>query len=352
MTDVPPPADQEGSQAGALEDFAVRARMAARTSRLDEALVKLLDACDTVGVEPLLLKGAALARTLYRSDESRGYYDVDLLVAEADLPVIGEVLEGLGYRNVSELQGVDDVAGILHAQIWSRLAPEYGNLTIDLHWQLYGCEAPPQIVWDALSTRRELIDVAGREVRTLDRPGLALHLALHVAQHGPDDLKAAGDLSRGLERWSPEIWRQAAELAGELRALEALAAGLRLVPGGEAVATRLELPDADVLLWQIEHRGERPRGTFHMQAFTDARGLGERIQLLRRSLLPSRAWIVWEHPWAANGPLRFFAAYCAHVVRAPAWAIRAWRFRRRKLKLLTAGSEEARAPDSPAPRGR
>jgi hypothetical protein len=332
MTELPPPADQEGRQTGALEDFAVRAPQAARRARLDAALVEVLDACAEVGVEPLLLKGAALARTLYRSDESRGYFDVDLLVAPQDLSAVGQVLYGMGYRNVTELQGVDDVAGILHAQMWSSLVPEFGNLTVDLHWQLYGCEAPPQVVWRTLSARQMLIDVAGRRVRTLDRPGLALHLALHVAQHGPDDLKAAADLNRGLERWSPEIWHQAAELAGELAAVEAFAAGLRLVPGGDLVARRLDLPAADALLWQIAHRGERPRGTFHIQAFTEARGFRQRMNLLRRSLLPTRAWIVWEHPQAGKSRLRLFAAYCAHILRAPVWAARAWRFRRRNQK--------------------
>jgi Uncharacterised nucleotidyltransferase len=335
VTDVSPPADQEGRPTGALEDFAVRAQKAARTDRLDAALIEVLDACAAVGLEPLVLKGAALARTLYRSDESRGYFDVDLLVAPEDLPAAGGVLDGMGYQNLTELQGIDDVAGILHAQLWVRLVPDFGNLTFDLHWQLEGCRAPAQEVWETLSARRASIDVAGHQVHTLDQPGLALHLALHVAQHGPDDLKAAGDLSRGLERWSPEIWREAAGLATELQAVEAFAAGLLLDPAGELLARRLELPAADALLWQIAHRGERPRGTFHLQAFSEARGLRDRMDLVRRSLLPTRAWIVWEHPWAARGRLRLSAAYCVHILRAPAWAIRAWRFRRRYRKGLT-----------------
>lgn len=332
MTDVSPPADQEGRQARALEDFAARATNTARTSRLDSALVEVLDACDAVGVEPLLLKGAVLARMLYRSDESRGYFDVDLLIAEDDLPAVAQVLDRMDYRNVTELQGIDDVAGILHAQVWARLVPDYGNLTVDLHWHLDGCEAPPQTVWRILSARHGLIEVGGRSVRTLDRPGLALHLALHVAQHGPDDLKAVADLNRGLERWSPEIWHQAKELAGELQALEAFSAGLRLVPGGNLVAEQLDLPAADAVLRQIAQRGDRPRGTFHMQAFSEARGLRERLNLLRRSLLPTRAWILWENPKARRSRLRLVTAYCAHLLRAPAWAVRAWRFRRRNLK--------------------
>jgi Uncharacterised nucleotidyltransferase len=330
MTEVTPPADREERRRGGLEDFAVRARDAARVSRLNAALVEVLDGCAAVGVEPILLKGAALAQTLYRSDERRGYFDLDLLVAEEDLSAVGQVLDGMDYRNVTEFQGIDDVAGILHAQLWSRLIPGFGGVTVDLHWQLEGCRAPPEEVWDVLNARRASIDVAGRQVHTLDQPGQALHLALHLAQHGPDDLKAAGDLSRGLERWPPEVWDEAAELARELAAVESFAAGLRLVPHGDEVAHRLNLPSPDDLLWEIAHRDERPRGTFHLQAFSEARGLRERMNLLRRSLVPKREWIVLEHPKARTSRLRLFAAYFAHISRAPAWAARAWHFRRRR----------------------
>jgi hypothetical protein len=315
-----------------LEDFAVRARGVARITRLNSALVDVLDGCAAAGVEPILLKGAALARTLYRSDENRAYFDLDLLVAEQDLRAVGEVLAGMDYQNVTEFQGIDDVAGILHAQLWARLVPDFGNLTVDLHWQLDGCTAPAEEVWEVLNARRASIDVAGREVHTLDQPGLALHLALHVAQHGPEDLKAAGDLSRGLERWPPQVWDQAAELALELGAVELFAAGLRLVPDGDMTARRLDLPAADDALWQIAHRGERPRGTFHLKAFSEARGVRERMDLLRRSLVPKREWIELEHPEARTSRLRLIAAYTAHILRAPAWAARAWRFRRRNLK--------------------
>src|SRR4051794_36831300 len=128
MTEVPPPADREGRQTGALEDFAVRARDAARVSRLNAALVEVLDGCAAVGVEPILLKDAALAQTLYRSDERRSYFDLDLLVAEEDLSAVGQVLDGMDYRNVTEFQGIDDVAGILHAQLWARLIPDFGGV--------------------------------------------------------------------------------------------------------------------------------------------------------------------------------------------------------------------------------
>jgi hypothetical protein len=312
----------------ALEEYVARTRLIARRTDLDAAALEALDALRAAGVDALLLKGAVLARTLYRPDEHRGYFDIDLLVAPADLVVAGSVLASLGYTNVSELHGVDDVAGILHAQLWSRLDPGFGNVSIDLHWRLAGCEASPPTAWNALSRNRTTVELGGRRVATLGSSGRALHVALHAAQHGPDDLKAMGDLDRGLIRLPPEIWEEAAQLARDVRATEAFAAALRLLPAGVILADELALPHAETLLWRIAHHDERPRGVFHLQAFTDASSLRERIVVVRRSLLPTRAWIVWERPWAAMGRLRLLAAYAMHIVRAPVWAARAWAFRR------------------------
>lgn len=140
-----------------------------------------MNALGAAGVDAILLKGAGLARMLYRSDESRAYFDVDLLVAPSDVTAAGRVLADLGYSNLRELHGIDDVAGILHADSWSRSVQGFGNVTIDLHGRLAGCEGPPEVAWSVLSARRAFIELAGHRVVTLDRSALALHLALHAA---------------------------------------------------------------------------------------------------------------------------------------------------------------------------
>lgn len=312
-----------------MEEFAHRARMVARVPGVDAAALEACDALAAAGVDALLLKGRSLARGLYRPGEHRGYFDIDLLAAPDDQAPAGAVLAALGYVNVTEMRGVDDVAGILHEQHWSRFVPEFGNVSIDLHWKLPGCEAPADAVWTTLSRHRSTIELEGRHVPTLDRAGLALHLALHAAQHGPGELKALGDLKRGLSRWPYETWEQATRLAHELQAVDAFAAGLQLLPAGLARSDELGLPRADAGLWVIAHRDERPRGAFHLQAFSEAASARQRIGVVRRALLPKRAWIVWEYPWAARGRFRLLAAYGRHALRSPAWAARAWRFRRR-----------------------
>ena len=318
-----------GAGDDALRDFASRARDASRREEIDRDASTAVTALTEAGVDVLLLKGAALARTLYRHGETRTYGDADLLVRPSAIDRARQTLTGLGYRSIEELKGIDDVAGVLHAENWSRLDPSLGNLTIDLHRRLAGCDAPAESAFDLLFARRAPVELGGRAVYTFDEPGLALHVALHVAHHGPADLKATADLERGLERWPVETWREAAGLASELEAVESLATGLALIPSGVWLLAQLGVAPSASRLWGIENRRRRPRGTFHLEAWHEASGASARLSVLRRALFPPPAWIRWEYPWAGKGAVRLGLAYTLHVVRAPRWALRAWRYARR-----------------------
>jgi len=100
------------------------------------------------------------------------------------------------------------------------------------------------------------------------------------------------------------------------------------VPGGAVLASELRLPAAGGVLWTIANRDRRPRGTFHLEAFAGGRGARERLLVLLRALFPRREWIAWQYPWARKTGLRLMMARALHVLRAPIWAVKAWRFRR------------------------
>lgn len=321
------PSDGPAAREQALTEFAARSREARRRANLDRATADLIDELGDAGVEVLLLKGAALAQALYAPDRERGYYDVDLLVAPEDRPIAEDVLARLGYRNITSDQGIEDVAGILHAELWTR-RDEVGNVSIDLHWRLAGCDASEQKIWQSLRADAQIIHVERREVLTPGDAGLALHSALHVAQHGTPDVKAVADLKLGLARWPIDVWEKAADLARELDGLEAFTAGIRLVPEGDAVARLLELGSGDRVLRDLQLRGARPRGTFHLDALTRAATMRDRLTVLRLALIPPPNWIRWEMRWAADGKAQLAAGYLLHLARAPLWAARAIRFSR------------------------
>lgn len=310
----------------ALHDLAARVGRPDRRILLNAAVVELMDHLQCRGVPALLLKGPALSARLYRVDEHRACTDIDVLVARDSLGVAAAALAELGYENLSKREGIDDVAGVLSAQTWFR---PYG-VPVDLHWRLPGCRE----AWETLYAGRDTIELEGRTVATLGLTAMALHVATHAAQHGPGDLKAMSDLTRALRRWTPGEWSVAATLAAAMQATDAFAAGLRLVPEGAVIADELGLPAAQRLLWSIEHRDSRPRGMFHLEALSQARGIRERMSLLRRSLFPTRAWIAWEYRTQGSRK-RMLAGYVRHLLRAPAWATRAWHYARRRRRALS-----------------
>jgi len=61
-------------------------------------LSRVLAALAATGVEPLLMKGAALAYQLYPSPALRARQDADLLIREADLAATDRALAAGGYR--------------------------------------------------------------------------------------------------------------------------------------------------------------------------------------------------------------------------------------------------------------
>jgi Uncharacterised nucleotidyltransferase len=224
--------------------------------------------------------------------------------------------------------GVDDVGGVVHAHTWVRKV--YGDPTmIDLHHWLSGAHAPPAEAWAVLVAHRTCIEVGGHRAAVLDPAGQAMHLALHAAQHGAAYGRQLDELALALQRWPADVWDAAAALAAEIGATPVFAAGLRLLLRGAAEAERLRLPRTDEEDWTIRNRKARPRGTFHIRALAEASTVSERLSILRRSLLPDRAWIVHQHPAAKHRTIRLIGAYATHLAHAPGWAARAWWFRRR-----------------------
>jgi hypothetical protein len=143
-----------------------------------------------------------------------------------------------------------------------------------------------------------------------------------------------------LERWPADVWQQARMLASELKADAAFSTGLRLIPEGARLARALSLPTDSALEWEVAHRAERPRGTFHVEAFRDASTLRERAAVARRALFPDRRWLAVEYHWSQRGAVWRALAYGLHAARSPVWAARAWAFRRRARRARAVSTRQ------------
>jgi hypothetical protein len=70
---------------------------AQRNQKIAGQLAELLAACAGQNIQVIVLKGALLAQTVYAEAALRPMNDIDLLFQPADLPRVGQFLEGLGY---------------------------------------------------------------------------------------------------------------------------------------------------------------------------------------------------------------------------------------------------------------
>jgi hypothetical protein len=285
----------------------------ARTMATDRVTAEVVEAFRSAGIRSILLKGPAVARWLYDEGAVRSYLDCDLLVAPQDFESAERIMVDLGFRR----EGLDTIPGDWpkHARAWYR--DDGGN--VDLHRTLFGAGVPDDELWGVLSPRTERISVGGSEVETLTEPGRALVLVLHAAKDGPRVAKVRHDLGHALERVEPTVWEQASRLAGLLDASRAFAAGLRLLPAGQEVARRLDLPSEVPMEAALRRKGGAPPLAVGMEWLAAEPGFRRKAGLVTRKVFPPPAFMRAWTPLARRGPLGLAAAY----VWRPFWVL--WR---------------------------
>ena len=148
---------------------------------------------------------------------------------------------------------------------------------------------PDGLLWEAFSADTETVPVGGVEVRVLGRTALALHVVVHAVQHG-FKCHTDEDLRRAITVMSADEWRPVADLAARLGIAGILGFGLRHHAAGAEIADRLTLPPlspADPWAWMLS----APRGSASLTEFWSAPTLRAKVRRIRRTLLPSPAWI-------------------------------------------------------------
>ena len=266
---------------------------------VDRLTAELAEAFAEDGVPCILLKGPVIARWLYDDGSVRPYNDCDLLVPPRQLAAAQTILRQRGFA--------DTASPLAHPRLdsheWARAEHH-----VDLHTTLIGIRAEAQTVWDELSSMTETEQVGGVTVQVLGLAARALHIALHAAQHGPEDEKPTEDLRRALLLVSEQTWRDAAELAVRLHAVAAFATGLRLLPAGAELATRLDL--AKAVSAEAALRLEPVPLALAFEHLAGVAGWRARLTIVLRELVPTPAFMCWWSPLARRGRLGLAAAYC------------------------------------------
>jgi Uncharacterised nucleotidyltransferase len=299
--------------------FAERAWATTQRAAVDQVAVDVAGRLRGAGVPALLLKGASFADWLY-PDGTRVYVDVDLFVPRDRVEASEALLSELGYGLQASPEDMPADRPI--ASHWG--GPD-GGAPIDLHWALPEAGGDPSVQWTELARATDRLTLAGGEVETLGEAGRCLLVALHGVRHA-DLPRPAEDLARALRVADLDTWREAADLARRIDALDGFSAGLRTQPAGaelaESIGVAAPRSARAILLTQSP-----PPGADGVDALLTARGARARARLIARTLVPTRRWMRANTARGRRGGAWLALAYAWHpfgvMARLPA-ALRAW----------------------------
>lgn len=229
-----------------------------RMARLEQRLRETLAALRAAGIDVILLKGAGLAATVYRSFAERPMADLDLLVRPEHGAEAWEVVRRTGWRP----EGLDGHDGLYaEHQHYPPLVDEGGtNLGLDLHTALLSAGHPFELTLAQIWGRAEPVPGLGPGVYVLDRATQALHLCLHFAWSHvmrASAWRTFRDLGTLLDSGRID-WGELVDLARSTRAATCSYWTLRLardLAGVEVPAeslARLSPPGSDLLLRCLE----------------------------------------------------------------------------------------------------
>ena len=272
---------------------------------IDALTEEIFEALHERGIDPILLKGPAVASWLYDPPSARSYNDLDLMVAADRVSATVSVLEAFGFSAADEL--------LPGNRPWvARAFARDDGATVDLHRALVGVRVAPSRCWEILRSHTATLSWRGRTFRSLDEIGRTLHVALHAAQHGAASATAREDLGRALDLVSFTTWAKAAGLARELDASGAFATGLRLLPNGSEMAHRLGVVDDRSVDSQLtaDALPDLTRSfALGFEWLSTRRGLVAKTGYVIRKLLPPPQWLRAWTPIARRGPIGLALGY-------------------------------------------
>ncbi|MCX6689175.1 MAG: nucleotidyltransferase family protein [Methanoregula sp.] len=153
---------------------------AARNLLAGRQIQAVTDALKDAGIPVILLKGQALARTVYPDQALRQSSDIDLLVQPHNLPAAEAVLEKMGYVCPAKTH---QISFEQHHDVYK---PPGKGLPVELHWVTDMAFDMVPLGWlDDAFSRRIPVRSSDLSCDTFSHPDHLLFLAFHnVFQHG------------------------------------------------------------------------------------------------------------------------------------------------------------------------
>lgn len=287
----------------------LRARAAGTAAAIaarDRESIRMLASLDRARVRHVVLKGLALAYTVYPQPWMRPRSDSDLLVRASDLPALDEVFRAEGYARLPHVRG-DLTLPQRHYDKVDRAGAQHNW---DVHWRLTSshvlAEAPSDDeVWEHAGA----VDAIGGAAAPA-LPHTLMIACVHRLAHHHDDPRLVWlwDIRLLLEAMSAEDVNEFGRLAArDLASASACGRSLavaRDLCGAPIPPVLLPLLDASsvatpaAFLWS----GSRKRVTYLMGELR-AMPAGRRLRALREHVFPSLSSMRERYPSAPRALL-------------------------------------------------
>ncbi len=262
-----------------------------------EAVVAALE---RAGVETIVLKGAALIRSVYGDAAVRPLMDVDLLVRRRDLPAALEVVAGLGFA--PHRAGPRDYAVAEFESELLVVKPGPVPVPVELHWSLF--DSPyyqERIDLDFCWRTAAPLRFGETPTRMLGPTAQLLHLCGHlVLHHGGEDLLWETDIAEVVRLHGTAIdWDALCRWAAELDLVIALqrtllgptTGGIAIPSAGREALTRLRPSAGEARIVADLTAGHRGVGRRFWSDLRNLTGTRARLAYAWAHLLPSAAYM-------------------------------------------------------------
>lgn len=205
-------------------------RVARSNLYLSAQLILIADALERAGCSAVVLKGPAVAVTLYPNLSLREFGDLDLLVRRTDLAGAMEVVRSLGFVPWRSAAGAQEEA--MHQIEYSRtFTRPSDDLDLDMHWDVARSFFTGRVEAEALWTETTGFTLHGRELRGLSPTAMLLALCVHGAKHGPfpwPRMKWICDIAEFVRSAGDFDWDAAVRRSEELGCRRTMLLGLAL----------------------------------------------------------------------------------------------------------------------------
>ena len=265
----------------------------------------------------ILLKGAALALTLYEDPAMRPMNDVDVLIEPEHLMIAVEWTRQAGYEERS--LGAGDDAGYLHHFIFIDPAT---NVRFELHRTLPLLPDDKALDWFLHHrTPHEFVELP---FSAFTPEAQLLHTSSHaVLEHGGAQGAIAiwlYDIDQLIRRWGKVMdWEETLDQARALAWEAALHESIRLArlyfatPLPPMLREWLQLPQAELSGYNIMRQMTSPARSSSLTVFHILRGLTwqQRARQVMSMIFPTRIYLRHRYPgipWPLAYPYRWFDA--------------------------------------------